>query len=70
MSATHADTVLDLVGQIYEAALEPEIWPRVLARLAAQTRSASIMLSRSSPSEKDGGRIVVAGAFDPGFIQS
>jgi DNA-binding CsgD family transcriptional regulator/PAS domain-containing protein len=70
MSSTHQDTVLELVGQIYEAAVEPEIWPSVLARLASETESENLLLSLQFPCESDTGRNIFARPADPEFIKS
>jgi DNA-binding CsgD family transcriptional regulator len=73
MGSTHHDTILDLVGQIYEAAVEPEVWPSVLARLARATGSEVTFLhsypTTLKPSEYGLGWSVFIGA-DPGSIQT
>lgn len=70
MGSTYHDTILDLVGQIYEAAVEPEIWPSVLARLASETGSENVVLTLRFPRESDTGRFIFARPIDSEFIKS
>jgi len=60
----------DLIGRIYEASVEPEIWPDVLSQLAAVTKSVVVLLSLQLPGEAQSGRMFTTPSADPDYIES
>jgi DNA-binding CsgD family transcriptional regulator/PAS domain-containing protein len=41
--------LLDLIGEIYESALEPQLWPKVLERIASQVQGeATVLMAQDS----------------------
>jgi hypothetical protein len=70
--------LLDLVGRIYEAALQPEAWSDVLTRAADQLRatSGSLILQEGTlaPETAGAGAAVVPQVFvarlDPGTLET
>jgi len=60
----------DLIGRIYEASVEPEIWPDVLSQLAAVTKSVVVLLSLQLPGEAQSGRMFTTPSADPDYFES
>jgi DNA-binding CsgD family transcriptional regulator len=61
-----ASTVADIVASIYEAALAPERWDDVLAKITARTGAESAILFRAQPR---GGSVAVSGLPSPPAVR-
>jgi len=56
----------DLIGQIYDAALKPDLWPKVLAPLSAFVGGSAASLFTKNVESKTGTSVYDVG-IDPAF---
>jgi DNA-binding CsgD family transcriptional regulator len=64
-----AEQISQLLGEIYDAALDPALWPQVLPSIAAFMRVSAVNLFAQDAMKKSANVFHVHG-FDPAYIQS
>jgi len=69
MAVTVAEHFSSLIGELYDAALEPALWPDVLARTAVFVGGSAAALYCKDAATKTGGVYYDCGGCDPHFKQ-